>query len=389
VQNGAWLHRIAQPWLALELGAGGLELGLLAVVQFTPILGFSLASGAIADRVPRRRLLAATYLSSLGLSIGIALLTLSGRVELWHVYVYSLGVGAVTAFDGPARQALLAEAVGAERIQRALGLDQAMFSAARVIAPAIAGVVISLWGVGWCFALNAVSVLPALVTLMLMRLTGAQPGSRERRPLWSEAVEGIRYALADPLLRMPLVVLLFVGLFGYNIGIWLPLFARDVLDAGPAGFGTMNVAIGAGSLVAAVRTGMGGPPSPVRIAASAAAFGVLLAATALAPSLAVALAILVVAGFMSIVFTVSTSVALQIRTDDRYRGRVMSLYFLLFAGTTPLGSAITGVLADVIGVRATVAILGGMCVLGAALGLLWLRKRADARSVYRGMQTDS
>lgn len=206
MQNGAWLHRIAQPWLALELGAGGLELGRLAAVQFTPILAFSLASGAIADRVPRRRLLVITYLSSLGLSIAIAFLTLSGRVELWHVYVYSLGVGAVTAFDGPARQALLAEAVGAQGIKRALGLDRAMVGTARVIAPAVAGVVISLWGVGLCFALNAVSVLPALVTLMLMRLAGARPDPHERRPLWAEAVEGIRYALADAPLRMPLVV---------------------------------------------------------------------------------------------------------------------------------------------------------------------------------------
>jgi MFS family permease len=357
-------------------------------VQFTPILVFSFASGAIADRLPRRRVLGATYFATILLLVAMASLVLAGRAELWHVFVYSFGMGAVAAFDGPARQALLGQAVGAGDLQGALALDQAVLGAARVVAPAVAGTVISVFGVGWCFALAAVTVLPALITLPLLRLAklAVEPGAS--LPMWSAALDGIRYAMRDPLLRMPLVVLLFVGLFGYNIGIWLPLFARDELAAGPAGFGTLNVAIGIGSLVAALSNGFGSPPSPVRIAASGAAFGTLLALAALAPSLAVALPILALTGFMSITYTVSTSVALQVRTDERYRGRVMSLFFFLFSGTTPLGSALTGVSADVFGVRATMVWLGLMCAVGALIGIMWLRGRADVHSVYRGMQTD-
>ena len=376
------------PWLALDLGAGGVELGILAVVQFTPILVLSLASGALVDRIPRRRLLILTYSISLCLSLAAAALVLSGAAELWHLYVYSFAVGVVIAFDGPARQALLADAVGGGTLQQALALDQATLGTARVAAPAVAGLIISLCGAGWCFALNAVLVVPAIITIALMRLAPVAAQVRTGRSLLAEATAGIRYAMSDPLLRMPLIVLLFVGLFGYNIGIWLPLFARDELAAGATGFGTMNVAIGIGSLVAAVVTSLGGPPSPARISVSAAAFGGLLAVVSTAPTLLLALPVLIVTGFMSITFTVSTSVALQMRTEDGYRGRVMSLYFLLFSGTTPVGSALTGILADSVGIRATIATLGLACVVGAAIGALWLRKRADVRSVYRGMQSD-
>ena len=361
---------------------------MIAAVQFTPILILSLASGALVDRLPRRRLLLSTYYATISFSLAMAVLVLTGRAELWHVYIYSFFVGLGTAFEGPARQALLAEAVGPARLQQALSLDQATFGTARVVAPAIGGVIISVWSAGWCFALNALLALPAIVTISLMRLAPvAFDGIR--RSMRSDAVAGIRYALADPLLRMPLIVLLFVGLFGYNIGVWLPLFARDELHAGATGFGTMNVAIGVGSLAAAVVTTTGRPPSPARIAASAAAFGLLLAVASASPSIAVAVPILVLAGFMSITFTVSTSVALQMRTEDRFRGRVMSLFFLLFSGTTPLGSTLTGVLADAIGIRATIGTLGGACVVGALVGVAWLRRHADVRSVYRGMQSDA
>lgn len=371
-QTGSWLQRVAQSWLVLQLTDSSAALGIVTAAQFMPIMILSLFAGVIADRLPRRRLLYVITIIETGQSVALAVLTLSGTIQLWHVYVLALILGAASAFEMPVRQVYLNELVERDELQSAISLNSSVFNGARVIGPGIGGLIIAASGVGWCFGLNAISFVAVLISLAMLdgkRMHGMQ--RPPRKPLWSQLADGLRYSARTPELGFPLLLLACIGTFGYNFGVALPLLARFALNLGAVGFGSLNTAMGIGSLIGALGLAARLVPSQRVLLLSAASFSLLLLIVSFIPWYVPTLVALVLLGGASVTYSSVTNTTLQLNSDQEYRGRVLSLYTLLFAGTTPIGGAVTGWLADVWGIRTTLGLEAGLCLLVVGAGLVW------------------
>ena len=377
-QTGSWLQRTAQAWLVLvDLQGSPAALGLLTALQFAPITVLTLFGGVVADRVPRRRLLIVIQTISSVQAITLAVLTLSGAIQLWHVYVLAFILGVVSAFDFPTRQSFVSELVSRDELQSAISLNSSVFNGARILGPGIGGLIIAAWGIGWCFALNAVGFLAVLTSLALLdtrRLHETRRGPRGA--LWTQLADGLRYAARQPRLRFTILVLAFIGTFGYNFGVVLPLLARQALGLDSVGFGSLNTAMGIGSLVAALGVVARLTPTDRGVLLAGGVFSVLLLVVAFVPWYAVLLIVLVGLGLANVSYSALTNTTLQLYSDEAYRGRVLSLYTLLFAGTTPIGGALTGWLADAWGIRAALALEAGVCILAAVGGAVYLGWRS-------------
>lgn len=380
-QTGGWLQRIAQSWLVLDLTGSPAALGVVTALQFLPIMILSLFAGVVADRFPKRRLLFVIQGVATAQAVVLAALTLTGAIQLWQVYVLALVLGVSTAFDMPTRQSFVSELVGRDQLQSAISLNSSVFNAARIVGPGVGGVIIAVWGVGWCFALNAVSFVAVLVSLAMLR-PGSMAGLRRspRAPLWTQLADGLKYALSRRELAFPLLLLAVVGTFGYNFGVVLPLLARYALDIGSVGFGSLNAAMGVGSLVGALSLAARVTPSQRGLLWASGSFALLLLAVAVAPWYLVELALLVAMGVASVTYSASTNTTLQLNSREEYRGRVLSLYTLLFAGSTPIGGALTGWMADQWGIRAALSIEAGVCLVAVAAGVAWLTTRGVAEA---------
>jgi MFS family permease len=374
-QSGTWLQRIAQAWLVLDLANSSAALGVLTVFQFMPAMLLSLVAGVVADRVGKQRLIMITSTLETLQALALAVITLSGAVQLWHVYVLALLLGLFTTFETPARQAFVSDLVPREDIQSAVALNSSVFNAARVVGPGIGGVVLATWGAGWAFALNAVSYLAVLAALAMLD-TSKLFGSRSvaRGALWTQLWDGLQHAMESPRLAFPLSLLAVVGMLGYNFGVVLPLLARYTLDIGAVGFGALNAAMGVGSLLGALLLTPHLPPGTRTVALAALGFSFMLLAVALVPWYSATLVLLGVLGLISVAYSTSTNTTLQLSSGEAYRGRILSLYTLMFMGTTPIGGAVTGVLADSLGVTRTVALEACVCLVATLLGMLYLRR---------------
>jgi MFS family permease len=373
-QSGTWLQRIAQSWLVLDLADSPAALGVLTVFQFTPALLLSLPAGVVADRVGKQRLIMITSTLEALQALALAAITLSGRVQLWHVYVLAFLLGLFTTFETPARQAFVSDLVPREDIQSAVALNSSVFNAARIVGPGIGGIVLATWGAGWAFALNGVSYLAVLVALFMLDTSKLFVGRRAPRgALWAQVWDGLQHAIHSPRLAFPLALLAVIGLFGYNFGVVLALLARYTLDIGAVGFGALNAAMGVGSLFGALLITPHLPPGTRTVALAAAGFSLALLAVALVPWYYATLALLALLGLISVAYSTSTNTTLQLASGEAYRGRILSLYTLLFMGTTPIGGAITGLLADNLGVTTTLAIEASICLLATIVGMLYLR----------------
>ena len=375
--SGTWMQRVGQAWLVLDLDPSPIALGTLTVLQFTPVLVLGLFAGSIVDRFEKRRLLFVLQTAALVQASALAALVLTHTVQLWQVYVLAAILGTISAFDSPARQTFISELVPREEIQSAVGLNATAFNTARIFGPGVGGLIIASAGVGWCFLLNAISFVAVLVALSLMDASRLIPGHRASGRVLGDMVGGLRYVAREPEIGAPLILAVFVGTFGYNFGVALPLLARYTFDAGAVGFGMLNVAQGVGSLLGAVIVASRATASVRALAAAATTFGVLLVVLGASPAFVVALAVLMLVGVAGVNASAATNATLQVRSDPAYRGRVLSLYFIAFAGTTPIGGAITGALADAWTIRVALAVNGAVVVLGAALAILYLRARGD------------
>ncbi|MBV9898191.1 MAG: MFS transporter [Chloroflexi bacterium] len=374
-QSGTWLQRIAQAWLVLDLANSPAALGVLTVFQFTPALLLSLVAGVVADRVGKQRLIMITSTLEAVQALALAAVTLSGAVQLWHVYVLAFLLGLFTTFETPARQAFVSDLVPREDIQSAVALNSSVFNAARIVGPGIGGVVLAAWGAGWAFALNGVSfvaVLAALAMLDTSKLYGRR--SAARGALWTQVWDGVRHAAHAPSLAFPLALLAVVGMLGYNFGVVLPLLARYTLDIGAVGFGALNAAMGVGSLLGALLLTPHLPPGTRTVALAALGFSGVLLAVALVPWYAAILGLLGLLGLISVSYSTSTNTTLQLASGEAYRGRILSLYTLLFMGTTPIGGAVTGLLADSLGITRTLAVEACVCLVGTLVGMLYLNR---------------
>ena len=365
---GTWMQIVAQNWLVLELTNSPLALGVVSALQFLPILTLSIPGGVVADRLPKRALLLATQSSSMLLAFALAVLTQVGVVQIVHVLVLALLLGVVNALDMPTRQAFVVELVGAADLRNAIALNSAAFNSARLVGPAVAGLAIGWLGLAGCFYLNGMSFLAVIVGLLAVR-TGREPAARPVEPgsLWDDLREGLAYVLGTPRVRWVVLLVAVIGTFGMNMGVLIPVLARDALRVGAEDYGFLTSAMGVGSLVAAFLLAyLGQAPRRGLLLGAVAALGLLQMVLADVTGFLLALPLLAGVGFAMIFFTTLANTALQMATPDALRGRVMSVYATVFAGTTPLGSIFAGWLAERWGVGASF-FLGGLVSLSAAL----------------------
>jgi MFS family permease len=378
---GTWIQLVAQSWLIYRLTESPVLLGLAGFAMQFPVFLLAPVGGAVADRMSRHRLLVATQIASALAALALAGLTLSGYVQVWHVFALAATFGVVNAFDIPARQAFVVEMVGRDDLPNAIALNSSVFNAARLVGPAVAGVLVAAASEGWCFLLNGVSYAFVLAALLGMRLppfaAPVHTGS-----MLAHIVQGVRFVRGHLPIRSLLALLGMVSLAGMPYTVLMPVFADRVLGGGPQGYGVLMSSAGvgalAGALTLAARRGHAGLGAWV--ARAAFGFGLGLLAFALSRSFWMSAALLVPTGFAMMVQMASSNTLLQMMVPDALRGRVMSLYSMMFMGMAPLGALLAGALADLIGAPATVALGGAACMTAAGwFGGRLGRIRAEAR----------
>ena len=363
--TGTWMQRIAQDWLVLEITNSPLAVGVTTALQFLPMLLMGLWGGLIADRYPKRTLLLMTQTSMGLLATALAILTLSGHVQVWHVYLIAFGLGLATVVDNPSRQTFVNEMVPQHLVRNAVSLNSGNFQLARMLGPAVAGVVISLVGSGWAFAINAVTYLAVIAGLMLMRTSELQPAPRPKRGP-GQIREGLTYVRRQPVLLWTIVLVFFVGTFGYNFAIILSAYTKDVFHSGADLYGLLNTAMAAGSVAGALFAARRTTGRMSLLFGTAGAFSLMLVLLGATPWLWVFVALLVLTGLFSVTFNTLANSTVQLRTDPELRGRVMSLYMLVFMGGTPFGSLIVGAITDHWGAPIALVVSGAVCVLATA-----------------------
>jgi MFS family permease len=371
-QTGSWMQTTAQAWLVLKLTNSPLALGLVTTLQFLPIMLLSLVGGVISDRVPKHRLVLVTQSAALVQAAIFGTLVATGAVQLWHVYVLAAIQGMITAIDNPARQAFALDLVGRDHLVNAVALNSMLFNGARIVGPALAGLIIAKVGIAPALLLNAVSFVAVIAGLLMMDQTAffvaptPSAGSAGRRLL-----EGLAYVWRTPNIMLVMIVVAAIGTFGYNFSVVLPLLAGFVLHTDATGFGGLSAFLGLGSLVGARGTAYARQITLRRLIVGSACFSVLLGGVALSTSFQLSAALLVALGFAGILFSTSANTLLQLSVPDALRGRVMGLYMLLFAGSTPIGGLLIGSLSNVIGVSETLLICAGLCLLGVGGALIY------------------
>jgi MFS family permease len=376
---GSWMQSVAQAWLVLTLTNDPLILGVVAAAQWTPVLVLGLFGGLIADALPKRPTLIALEAAMATLAVVLGVLTLTGVVEVWMILVLAVLLGCVNAIEMPVRQAFAVEMVGRADVVNAIALNSATFNAARVIGPAVAGLTIAAFDISIAFFVNGASFLAVIVGLLLMRpdeLHGAPPIPRPRtvRAVLASVGEGVTYARRTPAVLLPVIVVGLAATIGMNFQVTIPPYARDVLAGDAAAFGFLMTASGLGSVAAALYLATRRRPSAWAIAVGATMLGVGLLLTAAAPVYAVAMPALAFAGFGAIWMAANGNTLIQATVPDELRGRVISVYTTVFAGSTPIGALFAGFLASRWGAVAALAV-GGILTIAVGLGALaWLRR---------------
>ncbi|GAA2614408.1 MFS transporter [Streptomyces tubercidicus] len=371
--TGTWMQRIAQDWLVLSLTGSSTAVGITTALQFLPMLLFGLYGGVIADRFAKRKLLLFTQ-SAMGVTgLALAALTLSGQVQVWHVYLVAFVLGLVTVLDNPARQAFVSEMVGQDELRNAVSLNSANFQSARLIGPAVAGVLITAFGSGWAFLLNGLSFIAPLTGLLMMRTAELHKVDRVPRSK-GQLREGLRYVSGRPDLIWPIVLVGFIGTFGFNFPIWLTAFVHHVYHQGAGTYSLFNGLMAAGSLIGALLAARRASSRLRLVVGAAMLFGVLEIAAALAPSFWIFAMLLVLIGTVGLTINVTANSSIQMATDPAMRGRVMSLFMMVFVGGTPLGAPLVGWITDTFGPRIGF-MAGGAVSLAAAvlIGLILAR----------------
>jgi MFS family permease len=343
--SGNWMQMVAEIWLVLSLTGSGLAVGMTTALQFLPILLFGAWGGLLADRFSKRRLLMVTQVLMAIPALGLLAVTASGVVAPWMVFALVFVRGSVNAVDNPTRQSFAIEMVGAERVVNAVSLNSVLIHSARLVGPAIAGLLIASVGVEPCFALNALSFGGMIFALWRMepgQLNVAPRAGPERGAIRA----AIQYVRRTPELAVPLALMALVGTFGLNFQVILPLLARFTFDGGPSAYATLVAAMGAGSVIGALATGAHGRTDARLIAGAALAFGVLALLAAAMPSIALEVPIVALLGASAVTFAAAINSSLQLAVEPEMRGRVMALYSVVFLGSTPIGGPLAGWLSE-------------------------------------------
>ncbi len=378
--TGTWMQRVAQDWLVLELTGSGTALGITTGLQFLPILLLSPIAGVVADRVPKRRLLQVTQVSMAVPALVLGLLAVTGVAESWHVYVMAFLFGVGTAFDAPARQSFVSEMVGPDDLTNAVGLNSASFNTARIVGPALAGVLIAALGsgvkaTGWVILLNAVSYAAVVLALQRMdprELNTPKPASRRR----GMVRDGVRYVRRRPDLMLVMVVVFFAGTFGLNFQLTSALMATHVFDKGADGYGLLGSTMAVGSLTGALLAARRVTATSRLVVLAAVAFGATEIVAGLLPTYWAFALWTPVLGLTALTMITAANTTVQLAVDPEYRGRVMALYLMVFMGGTPIGSPIVGWVGEELGARWTLVGGGAVTVVGALLASAFFARKS-------------
>jgi MFS family permease len=370
---GTWMQMAAQSWLVLTLTGSATTLGVIVALQTLPVLLLGPYGGVIADRVDKLRLMVLLQIAMGVQALVLGVLTVTGAVRLWEIGALALLLGLNNAFENPARQSFMLEMVGSESLRNAVSLNSVIVNVARVVGPAVAGLLIATVGEGICFLVNAasfVAVVSSLVTLDRSAISPSAPSGREPGQLR----EGLRYVRSTPELGVPLLMMAIAGCLAYEFQVTLPVMARQGLHVGAAGYGFMTAAMGVGAVVGGLFVATRGRTGLPTLVLAAAAFGVVLLLAGAAPSLPLELIALALAGGASISFMSTANSTLQLTAAPGMRGRVMSLWFVAFQGSTPIGGPIVGWVIAQAGARAGLGLGGVTCLVVAIVGIVALRR---------------
>nr|WP_269779289.1 MFS transporter [Propioniciclava soli] len=363
--NGTWMQRIAQDWLVFQLTGSGLAVGITMALQFGPMLVLGLYGGVLADRYAQRRILLATQVGQMLCAVALAAFSFTGNISVAAVYTLALVQGVITTLDNPARQSFVGVMVPPRLLPNAVALNSGNFNLARLSGPALAGLLIAALGAGWAFALNALSFVAMLAALAAMR--PAEFEQAPRSPRGPGALrEGLGYVRGHPRIIVTLVLVFFVGTFGFNFPIILTAYTGRIFTGDSALYGILNSMMAVGSVLGALLAARRERVTPARLQATAAAFGAMLIVLSLLPWLGAFMAGLVLAGLAAVSFNAMANSSVQLEADAAVRGRVMSLYFVVMMGTTPLGSLIAGWITDTWGAPAALQVSGVVVALAAA-----------------------
>jgi MFS family permease len=375
---GTWMTSVAQSWLILQLTGNPFDLGLLTVAQFGPVLVLGLFGGLIADGLPKRRTMYVTQTVAMGVSFLLFVLAATHTVQVWEVFVLGAVMGVRNAVDMPTRQAFAVEMVGREDVGNAIALNSAMFNGARVLGPAIAGLAIGAFGVSIAFLIDAISFLAVLLGLFLMNEQDLRPAPRFDRPasvgeVFTNLADGLRYVRRTGLIMLAIAIVGVVATAGINFTILIPPLAADVLHVGASGYGFLMAASGLGSLVAALLIAFGGTRAS-RMLIGALVLGVAEILIGGISNYAIDLVLMFIAGAGAISMMATANTVIQLEVPDELRGRVMSVYLTVFAGTNPIGGVAFGAIAANAGASAAIGIGGAISVAAALVGVLWYRR---------------
>jgi MFS family permease len=383
---GTWMQTIAQSWLVLQLTGSATAVGLVVALQTLPILLFGPYAGVVVDRIDKRRLMIGLLIVMAAQATVLGVLTATGTVKLWQVYVLAFVLGTISSLENPARQTFVLELVGPANLRNAVSLNSVLVNVARAVGPALAGIVIATGGMALCFLINAVSfvaVITSLLRLDLAALTPTTPAPRAPGQLR----EGFDYVRRTPALAVPLLTMALIGCLAFEFQVVLPIVASETFAGDARTYGFLTAAMGIGAVIGGLCMAAWGRTGLWSLATAAGAFGLAMLATALAPSLGFALLGMGLVGAASVAFQSTGNSTLQLTSAPHMRGRVMALWAVAFLGSTPIGGPIAGFVSQQFGGRAGLALGAAACLLAAALtALVARRERREAPLAERTAQ---
>ncbi|GAA4655625.1 MFS transporter [Arthrobacter cryoconiti] len=386
--TAVWMQRVAQDWMVLELSGSVTAVGITVFMQFIPSLVLMPLGGILADRYSKRMILMISQGAAGILAAIMAVLALTGHLEVWHIYVIAFVLGLVVVADQPARQVFVNELVGPRQLRNAISLNSSIFQMGGMIGPAVSGILITAVGGGWAFATNALACSVTVISLVLIK-----PGELVKSPPMKHSkgqlMEGVRYVLRKPTIFWPAVMAGFVSVFGMSLAVLMAAYANNVFDSGPGGYGLLNTLVALGALCGALASTRVATLRLRAVIGAAGAYGAVLIVASLAPSMVSFGAVMVVAGFTVLLFLTSANQLVQMSTNVLIRGRVMSLYIMVLIGGQALGGPLMGWLAEHFGVQSAMLVAGGVPVLAAiTIGIILARRgqltiKTNFRSIRR------
>lgn len=373
---GTWMQNIAQPWLAYSLTKSPLLLSLVGTLQFLPTLLFSLFAGVIIDRLPKKKILLFTQTASLVITLMLAVLISLGSVQYWHLLAAATALGIVNTLDMPTRHTFVIELVGKEDLMNAIALNSTVFNIARIVGPALAGLIMGVAGIAVCFYINSVSFLAVIISLVFIRPL-SMPRAQPEQNVWASVKDGLRYIRKNETILKTLVSILIVSVFALNYNVLVPVFAKTVLYQEEAGFGFLMSFVGVGSffgaMLIAIRSKHGPSRFIIRYFPLFAAVSLII--TGCTGSYFITALGLAATGFCFVAFSSTANSSLQLTTEDAYRGRVMSVFTLFFVGSVPIGNPFAGTITEHFGPSVGFIACGAMILLLIGILLLWRGKR--------------